>query len=231
MKKLIVLIGIISISTLVGLIIYDNIKLSRLNEELQKSIGKDQGLIETILKIESESKSISYSELFDLCNKSVSERTNLIIELRGLYPEMKSELKDSLIEFFNVENELVRSKSQAYRKNLNLTSSADSYKEHILNYTYNEYSYDFHNKRSSSYIRQILESSQDMRTNIMAFENNYSTLLNKEIKIKRMMDKENLRFVSIFEKHKISNLNYIKESIEIVDLFERLYKKLDLKNK
>jgi len=60
--------------------------------------------------VSSVSPSITYKEIFGLCDKSIESRTNLIIELRGLYPNIKYDLKEKLVDFLNSENELVRSK-------------------------------------------------------------------------------------------------------------------------
>lgn len=78
-------------------------KISSLYSKLEEAVGKDAGYTETIIKVEAEASSMTYKELFDLCEKSIEGRTNLIVELRGLYPEIKSELKEKLIDFLNAE--------------------------------------------------------------------------------------------------------------------------------
>src|SRR5579871_6443730 len=58
---------------------YHQYRLSGLKQKLGEAIGKDLGLTETILRVESESSKITYGEFFELCNKSVENRTNLVV--------------------------------------------------------------------------------------------------------------------------------------------------------
>src|SRR5580704_13590737 len=98
-------------------------RLHDVKQRLGEAIGKDQGLTETILKIESESSKITFAEVFELCNKSVDARTNLIVELRGLHPEMDYQLKVQLLEYLNAENEFVRAKRELYKKMMQASSA------------------------------------------------------------------------------------------------------------
>ena len=104
--KIIKIISIIVVCIVVGVAmtfyINQRMKVADLNEKLTQTIGKDQGLMEIILKIPG--SEITYGEVFELCDKSVNDRIELIITLRGLYPNMKSDLKDSLIDFLSIEN-------------------------------------------------------------------------------------------------------------------------------
>ncbi len=79
------------------------------------------------------SSKITYAEFFELCNKSVENRTNLIVELRGLYPGMDYHLKTRLIEYLSSENEFVRAKRDLYRKSMEESSAAKSYVELMTN--------------------------------------------------------------------------------------------------
>ncbi len=213
MKKIIAgIIILIVLGIIGGLYINNRIKISKLNDKLQQAIGKDQGLTETILKIESESQSISYSEFFDLCEKSVAERTDLIVELRGLYPDMESQLKESLIEFFNNENELVRSKSQFYRKQMNISTSIDIMTEYVNDYTYSEYSYDYFKTHLASLKKELYEHADEMIDNISIFRENFNSLITKEKDLALLMKKAKLRFLPIYEKYNQSTSKYLDES-------------------
>jgi hypothetical protein len=106
---------------------YQQYRLHEVKQKLGEAIGKDLGLTETILKVESESSKITFAELFELCNKSVDGRTNLIVELRGLHPEMDYALKEQLIKYLNAENEFVRSKREFYAKVMQASSASETY--------------------------------------------------------------------------------------------------------
>ena len=215
MKKIIIsVILLIVIAVFAVIFINQRIKIHNLNDKLQQALGKDQGLIETILKIESESNSMSYKELFDLCDKSVTERTNILVELRGLYPEMESQLKDSLISYFNNENELVRSKSQAYRKSMSFSTNLDILKDYSRDYSYSEYTYDIYNSYIRKLKREMTEDAIEMRYNLSTFRNNYNLLLTNEKNLLLLMEKEHLRFLPIYDKYKQSNFKYVNECID-----------------
>lgn len=50
----------------------------------------------------------------------------LIVELRGLYPEIEFTLKDQLIDFLSAENELVRAKRAYCRSSMQFSGSIES---------------------------------------------------------------------------------------------------------
>ena len=104
---------------------YRYYRVSQLKSKLETAMGTDAGYTETILKIESDASNITYNEIFALCDKSVEDRQKLIVELRGLYPGLRYELKDKLIEFLNAENELIRSKSSFYRQRVQLSAAME----------------------------------------------------------------------------------------------------------
>jgi hypothetical protein len=105
--------------------------VARLNERLEEAVGRDSGLTETILKIEAESGSMTFAELFSLCEKSVEDRTNLIVELRGLYPDIDSEVKNALVQHLTAENELIRQKSGFYRKQMAVSTAMELYLDEL----------------------------------------------------------------------------------------------------
>jgi len=219
MKKIVLFIVVlVAIATPLGFYINHKIKISRFNEKLQQALGKDQGLIETILKVESESTSMSYKELFDICDKSISERTEIIVDLRGLYPDMESKLKDSLIEFLNSENELVRSKSHAYRKQFSISSAYDNVKEYVSDYSYNDYTYEYYLSNVVKYKNEIKEAIIDMLSNLVTFQTNYDLLIVKERNLSKIMSDEGLRFIPLFEKYKDSNHNHVQSCIDYASM-------------
>ena len=133
-----ILIGCIVVAITMIFYINQRMKIADLNEKLTQTIGKDQGLMEIILKIPG--SEITYGEIFDLCDKSVSDRIELIITLRGLYPNMRSDLKDSLIDFLSIENELVRDVKQYSRREMNIDGEVESISK-LRNSNYSEYYY------------------------------------------------------------------------------------------
>src|SRR5687768_9610415 len=62
-------------------------RMQEIKARLAEAVGRDSGYTETILKAESEASGMTYAELFQLCDKSIEDRTQLIVGLRGLYPE------------------------------------------------------------------------------------------------------------------------------------------------
>lgn len=213
MKKIILIILLILVIGLpTGYYINYRIKVSNFNEKLQNALGKDAGLIETILKVESESLSMSFQELFNLCDKSVNDRTNIIVDLRGLYPQMESKLKDSLIDFLNKENELVRAKSQAYRQIMNFSTNLKLLREYKSEY---HYSYDeFYYSQLHKYKSDILENISEMDNDLQTFRTNYNSLIIKEKNISLLIKKESLRFIPFFDKYKKSNFKFIETNLE-----------------
>lgn len=225
MKKILLIAGLIVIVGVIGgFYIHHRIKISNFNEKLQIAIGKDQGITETILKAENESSSMSFNEMFEMCDKSVKERTDMIIELRGLYPEMQSQLKDSLIEFLNEENELIRNKSQSYRKYIDLKVGYDSYRETIKDWkNASYYMDDYYHRSIAEKFYEVIKDADNMKDYLQTFYFKYQALMQKEKYLTTLMDEEGLRFNTIFSKYQKSNISYYSSSQDYVKyILERI---------
>lgn len=214
----IVLISLLAIIVIIisGYFGYKSYRLSLLKNELEKAIGKDAGYTETILKIEQEATSMTYQELFDLCDKSVDDRTNLMIELRGLYPDIKYELKDNLIEFLSIENELVRNKKAYYRYSMLFSTDMKLYNEHESDYPSSSYGWDYYFKRSEELMKELKDDRKEILSAGEAFINRFNEILIKEDELDKAMNKANIRFQKIFEKYKDTNLGDIEKALETI---------------
>jgi tetratricopeptide (TPR) repeat protein len=176
-----------------------------LKQKLAEAIGKDLGLTETILKVESDSSKMTYAELFDLCNKSVEGRTNLIVELRGLYPEMDYGLKNKLVEYLNAENEFVRSKRDFYRRSMELSSAQDAYLEAIKDFPTSSYGWDFYNHQKQQYRDKVIEAARQAEQSADEFLKAYENMGNAEPKLGKEIQAVGMRFTPIFQKYAKDN--------------------------
>jgi len=155
---------------------------------------------------------MTYKELFGLCEKSIEGRTNLIVELPGLYPEIKSEIKEKLIDFLNAENELIRKKSGFYRKQLALSTALETYNDRFKDYIRSTYSYDFYRERYEDSKTEVRKAALEMVEYADGFISTYQTLVRQESEVKRKMDEVGLRFVGFFEKYQSSNLKLAEDA-------------------
>jgi hypothetical protein len=215
-KLSLIIVSVLTLLVVTGYFINKQIKLSALNKQLEEAVGKDSGYTETIIKVESESSSISYKEFFELCEKSIDGRTNLIIELRGLYPEIESELKNNLIDFLNAENELVRQKQQFYRKHLSFSTNLEFYTDHIKDFPTSSYGWDYWEKRSSKLRNDLVKDASDIMEYSDSYKSTYKTLLTKESEVKKLMISSDLRFNSLFEKYEKSNIKFADDAKDMV---------------
>jgi hypothetical protein len=188
-----------------GSLAYHQYQLHSLRQKLGEAIGKDLGLTETILKVESESSKITYGEFFELCNKSVENRTNLIAELRGLFPEMDYQLKTRLVEHLSAENEIVRSKRDFYRKSMEQSSAADSYLEQSKDYPSSSYGWDFYRDRLRQAKAKVLETARETEESADEFLRAYEKMAKEETAIAKEAQSAGLRFEPIFQKHAKEN--------------------------
>jgi hypothetical protein len=228
MKKIILItLAIAVIGTGAFFFIRHKMKVDDMNEKLQSCIGKDQGLTETILKTEDESSSISYKELFELCEKSVKDRTDMLIELRGLYPNLESVLRDSLVGFLNSENELIRSKSQSYRKSMNLGTEYDSFNDAMSDWRTSSSSYmtDYYHKRIADSVKEIVKGAKGLKEDVQTFYDTFKLLVEKEKGLDKVMDSEGLRFDPIFGKYQKSTLKFMNDQTEYADLLLNKFSK------
>jgi len=187
---------------------YKYYKILQLKNKITEAIGKDAGYTETILNSESDSPNITYKEFFDLCDKSIEGRTNLIIELRGLYPNVKYDLKEKLIDFLNSENELVRAKKAFWQRQLDLQVKIDIYDGYLkeVKYAYySGYNLAYYLKIATQTKAEMTEIASNMIIKASTFVLLYKGLLSQEGLLVKEMDKNKIRFNTIFKKHEAQN--------------------------
>jgi len=197
--------GLIVLVLLSVFYINHRMKLADLNEKLTETIGKDQGLMEIILKIPG--SEITYGEIFELCDKSVNDRIELIITLRGLYPNMKSDLKDSLIDFLSIENELVRDVKQYSRREMNIKGEVERVSKLRNNYNSDSYYAEYEYSTIQSGMKEIKDDAISALSSTLSFKEKYDDLVSKENNLSKQMAKAGLRFILIFDKYKTANID------------------------
>jgi hypothetical protein len=189
------------------------LSVARLNDRLEEAVGKDAGFTETILKIEVESGSMTFAELFKLCEQSIDARTAIIVELRGLYPDIDSRLRSTLIDHLTAENELVRQKVAFYRKQLALSTAVDLYLDELNDVPTSGYGWDYHTTRLASLKKETMEAVAEMATEGTQFVETYKTLVARENSLAKQMHEAGLRFVRVFEKYEAQNVEKAQETI------------------
>lgn len=217
----IAVIGVVLISVLGIKFGYHQYKVFKLKEKLEEAIGKNLGYTETILKIEAEASNMTYKELFDLCYKSIQDRTNLVIELRGLYPDINYELKEKLVNFLNDENILVRAKRAFYRSSMGFSSAMKSYTDHISDTPSSSFAREYYLKRSVSLKNELLKEIGDILSSSEDFKTNYNKLCKQENEISNMMKSEGLRFPLLFQNFQSHNLNAVEKAKSIAEKFKK----------
>jgi len=194
-------------------IIIHQVKLSEINKKLEEAIGKDAGYTETIIKVEKDASSITYQELFDLCDKSIDQRTNLIVELRGLYSSIENETKNKLLEFLNYENELIRNKKQFYQKLFSFSSALIAYQEHSSDPPRSitdgwDYYFEMSNKLKS----EVIDAAFKMELDADMFIYSYSEIVKREKEVKILLDDSNIRFQGFFQKYEKENIKKAEDA-------------------
>ena len=200
---------------------YDYYRIFQLKQKLGEAIGKNAGYTETILKVEAEASGMTYKELFDLCDKSIEDRTNLVIELRGLYPDIDYELKEKLIEFLNHENELIRSKRALYRHQLTFSTSTEILQEHLADTPSSSYGWDYYRKRANKLKVDLVDSITEIVASTDNFKSSYLKLVDQESKLSGSMNVEGIRFPTIFQEYKDSNVKLADESKLLAETMKR----------
>jgi hypothetical protein len=179
-----------------------------LKEKIEEAIGRDAGYTETILRVEKDSSNMNYQELFELCDKSIDGRTNLIVELRGLYPDIRYELKEKLIDFLNDENELIRAKRSLYRKSLKFSTKREALQEKLQDATCSGCSVEYYVEQKARLKReldQLIQSVSEVEGNADEFHNRYQTVVEKERILSQSLNNAQIRFNSIFAKYQEEN--------------------------
>jgi len=190
----------------------ESYKMSVLQSKLEEAIGKDAGFTETILKVEAESPNITFKEMFDLCDKSIDGRTHLIIELRGLYPGIRSALRDRLIEFLNAENELVRSKRAFYQKRLKMATTLELLQDRLKDQPLSTYGWDYYLSRITSLNSELVKASAEMADTAEEYSRTYGKLVEQESSVARESGAAGIRFQQIFKKYEESNGQLVEDA-------------------
>jgi hypothetical protein len=215
-------VGICALVVIVGAgrLAYHAYRMHVLRQRLGDAIGRDVGLTETILSINSGSSKITFGEILELCNKSVETRTNLIVELRGLYPEMDYRLKTRLIEYLSSENEFVRATRDYYRKEMELSSAMDSYTEALKEPPSSEYGWDFYYDRVRQLKAKSLESAREAEKSADEFLTAYDKMAKEEVAISQEARDSGLRFEPVFQKYAKGSQKSAQGTKQIAGLLE-----------
>jgi hypothetical protein len=189
-------------------------RVQAIKASLAEAIGRDSGYTETILKVEADSSQMTYLELFQLCDKSIEDRTQLIVSLRGLYPEIQYEVKDRLIAFLNSENELVRSKRALYRHQMELATNLNQMKDLTRDTPSSSYAREYWLKRASEVRENSLETVSKLMAAAQEFGEAYGGLASQEGELAEAMEAEGIRFRRIFDEFKESNIRAASQARE-----------------
>ncbi len=95
---------------------------ARLNREQDMNSGYTEGL----LKVGVTDHTTPDSEFYDLCDKSIRWRTDIVAELRGSHPELDSALKRDVITYLENDNAFTRAKRSLYEDEMNFLKLYDS---------------------------------------------------------------------------------------------------------
>lgn len=193
-------------------------KYAELNDRLLEAIGNDRGYTETILRTEDDAPSITYGELLDMCDKSVQQRTDLIVELRGLYPQISWDFRTQLIDQLNLENELVRSKRSVYYNLMNLNAQAKGYADYLA--CEPEYSYYFPSfwvgwNRTRQQLRsEAFETIDTAAQSAVDYKASYSKLCDSEAALIDLAKRHGFHLDPLFSTYKAKNFEFAKDSKE-----------------
>ena|GEM_PF-3056887 len=201
--------SLIIVLVIAGYFVKRQMKLSAFDAKLEEVIRKDAGYTETIIVAEDNASSMSYQEILDLCDKSIEERTNLIVELRGTYPENQGELKSKLISFLNSENELIRQESRLYHSESVYSLSNKSLRDAKKDYDSSHNSYDL--ERLKRNITEVENAMYEMAGNNLMLVSSYNAVLEEESGLKTAMDQGGIHFV---QKYQESNRRGIANQVQ-----------------
>lgn len=178
---------------------------SEIKTKLEEAIGRDAGYTETILKMETDSSHITYGELFNLCDKSVEERTALIVELRGLYPSVNHAAKEKLIDFLNAENDTIRAKRDLYRKSMLLSSAMDTVREAIKDAPSSEYGWEYYHATVTRSKQETADAAKELQGSAASFVESYQKTLRLEAGVAEATSHFGIRFNPIFKAYNAAN--------------------------
>lgn len=204
---------------IIGLLIFNHYKaISDINKTLEAAVARDSGYNETILKTEGESEGITTNEIIGLCEESIDYRTNIIIELRGLYPDMDNEIRNLLIEHLTAENEFYRQKIAFFRKQYSIISDIEKYydlhKQQILRIYGGDLDgalmYNVYIEQSKEKIGEVVGELEDSGNRLLE---SYDSLLLREKELAEKMKSSGLHFIPVFEKLKEDHKKNVNEII------------------
>lgn len=191
-----------------------------IKDKLQEAVGKDAGYTETLLKVENDSALMTYGELFELCDKSIDGRTNLLIELRGLYPSINHQLKEELISYLNAENEVSRAKRDFYRKQMQL-SAFDMYKEAVEDIPTSDYGYDYYRSITSRRKSEVEDAALQVQNSAKSFLESYGNVLALEDTVARTARHSSVRFVPVFKQYEQENKTAAANAEQVASLYAK----------
>lgn len=209
-------IGFIVLLGVAGFLGYRAYRASLDQAALVKALDRDAESMEAILKLESEGSSRTYQDVFALCDKSIERRTSLVFEVQGDYPSLRESLRHLLIDFLNVENELVRFKRELYRERLNLLSAKEQFTEHVA--TRSARRSDQYFVKASALNEDLLKAATGVYRNATQFSLAYSRLLIIERLLGLELAGTQIKFRQVFGHYRDPNMKFLDDLKKLADV-------------
>ncbi len=99
---------------------------------IQKILDQDAGYTETLLKSDVDSESLSYKEVFDLCDKVLNARTDLLVQLRAINPGENVPVKEQAVAFLAAENDWTRAIKKYFEARSDVATKSAQIAERLL---------------------------------------------------------------------------------------------------
>ena len=202
---IILFIIIACVSTVVSLNHQSHLRTKELHDALELALSKDQRMTEAILNLELDTTKMTFNEIFQRYSQSVADRTTLIDQVRGFYPEVNDPLKSDLAGYFSAENGFVEAKRDLFRKSIELSLDMDLFREQVKERPDSPYRQEFLRERTRQLKEKALAAAGDAEKSATDFLVLYDKMLKQEGGMSQEAHNAGLRFESIFQKHAIGN--------------------------
>lgn len=107
--------------------IFGALGCNKTTEKIQSALNRDKALMTPVMNAGfNGEKEISYGEFFAFCDAAVNERTKLLADFAEIDNGKPNKLRDSVISFFNAENEILREKRRFFSETMEVMGENQS---------------------------------------------------------------------------------------------------------
>ena len=185
----------------------------QVNQKIAETVAMDQALMVKVAKFDGK---LTYANCIDTAEKAVDERNRLVMDLKGFKPGVKSPLRDEVLAFMTLEDDICRTRVSF----INAVISFDVAGDRLGDLSRGDYySLSGYLSAATAALRDHSEDSKSLVQWADTYLEKYDQILKAEVDLSMSMSEANIGFSAAFSDNKTEMLDYIRTYHDLAAAF------------